>query len=259
MSRLMSSNNPSASIYEQLRQQDEDSEDLDVEQHAGSLADGVNRRAGLTTQAMNDSTPQILRKDRRQDARGQLHAHTLRKDKGQTQLQSRRHVRHSTLLDVEDADDDVPASLLIDHNPRDIDPGSIHLPPPPSVMSDGLPSDGGPSAGQGFHTSQRRPSQTPFAARPVEGILGGNLATADPREKAMFRWVNVIDLDNFLLEVYDYYVHHGFWSTLLSRFFNLLTVAFVVGFSIFLTQCIEYREIRGSTKMSDVTCAALYQ
>ena len=258
----MSSHNPSASIYEQLREQDEEPEDLDVEHRAGLAADGVSGRDDFTSQALNNSSQQALRGASRQDghtaARGQIQGHIPQKDKGRTQNRSRRHGRHSKLLDVEEADDDVPASLLIDHNAQDIGPGSINLPPPPSVMSDGaLPGDNaGPPAVQDLYARQRRApgssAQPSFTARPVNGIIGGNLATADPKEKAMFRWVNVVDLDNFLLEVYTYYIHHGFWSTLLTRFFNLLNVAFVVGFSIFLTQCIDYREIRGSTKMSEI-------
>lgn len=56
----------------------------------------------------------------------------------------------------------------------------------------------------------------------------------------MWRWTNVVNLDNFLGDVYSYYIHHGMWSILLRRVFGLLTSAFLVGFSLFLTQCINY-------------------
>ncbi|OCT52976.1 Autophagy-related protein 9 [Cladophialophora carrionii] len=263
MSRLMSSNNPSASIYETLREQDEDSEGLDVEETAAMAPEGGNRRDSFTDRASIDFGAQRHRKDvpppSQRATRGQAHNQMPRKDKSRMQNRSRRHGRHSKLLGVEEADDDVPASLLIDHHAQDIDPDSITLPPPPSSMPDGLPrrDDTGPSSIPRGTDMRRRPdlhpsSQNPSRAQPVSGIVGGNLASADPKEKAMFRWVNVTDLDNFLLEVYTYYLHHGFWSTLLMRFFNLLNVAFIVGFSIFLTQCIDYREIRGSTKMSEI-------
>ncbi|KAJ9603586.1 autophagy protein atg9 [Cladophialophora chaetospira] len=260
MSRLMSSNNPSASIYEQLREQDEDSEGLDIEETAGMAADAANRRDSFNDQALNEFNPQPLRRGGRNDApapaRGQGLSQIPRKDKSRTQNRSRRHVRHSKLLDVEEADDDVPASLLIDHHAQDIDADSITLPPPPSSMPDGLlgQDDAGPSTRS---QPRRRPtsqstSGPPSRTKPINGIIGGDLASADPKEKAMFRWVNVVDLDNFLLEVYTYYLYHGFWSTLLMRCFNLLNVAFVVGFSVFLTQCIDYRKIRGSTMMSEI-------
>ena len=260
MSRLMSSNNPSASIYETLREQDEDSEGLDVEQATIMAADGINRRDSFNDQALNEFSPQAQRQRAVHDTtHSQDRPRLLRKDKSRARTRPRRHGRHSKLLDVEEADDDVPASLLIDHNAQDIDPDSITLPPPPSYMPDGLlgRENAGPSTTS--RNLQSRPSppsqrigQIPSGARPANGVIGAMLASADPTEKAMFRWVNVTDLDNFLLDVYNYYQAHGFWSTLLMRFFNLLNVAFVVGFSIFLTQCIDFRSIRGSSKTSEI-------
>lgn len=260
----MSTNNPSASIYETLREQDEYSEGLDVEETAAITANGVNRRDSFDDQALSHFNPHSQPRSTRQDphtatARTHTQSQMPRKDKSRTHTRSRRHGRHSKLLDVEEADDDVPASLLIDHNAHDIDPDSITLPPPPSSMPDdplGARGPGPSIPGQNFNARRRQPPQPasplPSGPRPVSGIVGGNLASADPKEKAMFRWVNVTDLDNFLLEVYTYYLQHGFWSTLLLRFFNLINSAFVVGFSIFLTQCINYQEIRGSTKMSEI-------
>jgi 5-formyltetrahydrofolate cyclo-ligase len=51
----------------------------------------------------------------------------------------------------------------------------------------------------------------------------------------MWRWANVENVDLFLQDVYSYYLSSGFWSTLLQRTLGLLTLAFVVGFTIFLT------------------------
>ena len=254
MSRLMNSNNPSASIYETLREQDEESEALDVEEAAANAADGTNRRDSWSDQPLNDWSPQTQRQDTRQDAgHGQGHPQLSRKHKSR-RARPRRHGRHSKLLDVEEADDDVPASLLIDHHAGDIDPDSITLPPPPSSIPDGPLGRGdvGPSTASRRRPASRLGGQTPARVRPINGIIGGNLATVDPREKAMFRWVNVTDLDNFLVDVYDYYIHHGFWSTILLRFFGLLNVAFIIGFTVFLTQCVNYRSIKGSNKMSEI-------
>ena len=259
MSRLLSSNNPSASIYETLREHDEDSEGLDVEDIAGIAANGGHRRDSFSDQALRGLSPQTHTQGIRQDTpRGQGQNQLLRKDKSRARNRPRRHGRHSKLLDVEEADDDVPASLLIDHNAQEIDTDSMTLPPPPSSMPDPLlgrdTSD--PSTARRFPSRRSPPSrssgQTSSRARPVNGVVGAILASADPKEKAMFRWVNVTDLDNFLFEVYDYYLAHGFWSTLLKRFFDLLNIAFVLGFTIFLTQCIDYRAIKGSTKTSEI-------
>ncbi|OAL24265.1 hypothetical protein AYO20_10692 [Fonsecaea nubica] len=266
ISRFTGANNPSASIYDAIRQEDEDSDNFDVEETAGLTADRVNGRDGYNNQELHQSALRSHWRSPSHDGRGapltgatSPESHVQRKDTRRNQNKTRRTPRVHKLLDVEEADDDVPASLLIDPNPIGLDHGSMSLPPPPSLMPEGLLQgrDASPStAAQDFHTRYRpKPNKRSLKAaqvRPAGGIVGGNLASADPKEKAMFRWVNVTDLDNFLLEVYTYYLNHGFWSTILMRFFNLLTVAFVVGFSIFLTQCINYRDIRGSTTMSDI-------
>ncbi|WWD05169.1 hypothetical protein V865_003242 [Kwoniella europaea PYCC6329] len=62
-------------------------------------------------------------------------------------------------------------------------------------------------------------------------------------EKALWKWVNVEDLDGFLQEVYDYYKGKGIWCIALARALNLLTTFFVIAFSTFLTSCIDYKKL----------------
>nr|XP_019045197.1 autophagy-like protein 9 [Kwoniella bestiolae CBS 10118]OCF24127.1 autophagy-like protein 9 [Kwoniella bestiolae CBS 10118] len=62
-------------------------------------------------------------------------------------------------------------------------------------------------------------------------------------EKALWKWVNVEDLDGFLQEVYDYYKGMGIWCIALARALNLLTTFFVIAFSTFLTSCIDYKRL----------------
>jgi autophagy-related protein 9 len=245
MSRLMSSNNPSASIYETLREHDEDSEGLDVEETAALDAGRVDRRDSFHDSDFSPPPHRPIPPTTRTTHRGSGPGQIPRKDKSRMSNKPRRQGRHSRLLDVEEADDDVPASLLIDHHAQNVNPGSITLPPPPSSMPDGLSSPR-------HRPSSMSGNQVPPRAKPVAGLVGGNLANADPKTKAMFRWANVTDLDNFLFEVYTYYQQHGYWSTILKRCFNFLNVAFVLGFSIFLTQCVDYRHVKGSTKMSEI-------
>lgn len=63
------------------------------------------------------------------------------------------------------------------------------------------------------------------------GLLGGNkrgkrkaqgAIGMDARERALWRWINVDDLDGFLQECYLYYVGRGIWAIGLSRLLNLL-------------------------------------
>ncbi|XP_014555871.1 hypothetical protein COCVIDRAFT_101311 [Bipolaris victoriae FI3] len=159
-----------------------------------------------------------------------------------------------------DDDDDVPQSLLLEggHGPA---PGS-------SKRGEGLPMPvPGPSTRQTraqwdatrtqqrLHDDDRRgaPSQPwGHTSRP------GHFA-ADPREKALWLWVNQTDLDNYMTEVYEYYVGCGIYSILLRKVLTLLQTAFVVGFMTFLGWCIDYSKFPDSNKMSQVLvpkCAA---
>jgi autophagy-related protein 9 len=55
------------------------------------------------------------------------------------------------------------------------------------------------------------------------GALGRNgHLTVDPKQKALWLWVNVSDLDAFLAEVYEYYTGCGIYSILLRRLLTLL-------------------------------------
>lgn len=118
------------------------------------------------------------------------------------------------------------------------------LPPPPSAMSrpssDDSEQDDDPppdftSRVPTSPTPRRReyPSDSPatgwgglhLGGGPVGGILGAQQAAGmGARERALWRWINVEDLDSFLQEVYIYYVGKGIWAIALSRLLNLLYV-----------------------------------
>lgn len=68
-------------------------------------------------------------------------------------------------------------------------------------------------------------------------------AGLDEYQQALWRWVNVYNLDEYLQDVYDYYAHSGFTSIALSRILNLLTVGFVIAFATFLWGCIDYSKL----------------
>ncbi|GAA6039812.1 hypothetical protein JCM8097_004231 [Rhodosporidiobolus ruineniae] len=162
------------------------------------------------------------------------------------------------------------------------------LPPPPSALSDGTTTDASTDdedadAPPDFTTriplvssaapssDRRRPSRPSHAASsssaslsassaaghrrrgPTGGILGsGPAAGLSAREKALWRWVNVEDLDGFLQQVYLYYVGKGIWAIGLERVLNLLTVGWVIGFSTFLLGCIDYSRLWDSHRLGEV-------
>ncbi|KAK9460040.1 autophagy protein Apg9-domain-containing protein [Lipomyces oligophaga] len=74
----------------------------------------------------------------------------------------------------------------------------------------------------------------------------------DARDLAIWRWANVGNLDVFLSQVYEYYTGKGVYNILLKQFINLATFAFVVGFTIYLTSCIDYSSIRVSHTLKEV-------
>ncbi|KAF2115252.1 autophagy-related protein 9 [Lophiotrema nucula] len=155
-----------------------------------------------------------------------------------------------------DEDDDVPESLLLE--------GTAHPPPHPAnrihAPVEGLPPPvPGPSTRrtqaqwETTRRQQRLHNEAPNSAPAPLGITAraGPFAV-DPKERAMWLWVNITDLDSFLLEVYNYYTGCGMWSIVLRRTLRLLQLLFVVTFVTFLTWCIDYSSLSEPHKMSEV-------
>ncbi|KIS67278.1 uncharacterized protein UMAG_04380 [Mycosarcoma maydis] len=106
-----------------------------------------------------------------------------------------------------------------------------------------------PSASLSYASNRSRKRRTnPSDPRSRASAVGGLSA----KQKALWMWANVDNLDAFLQEVYAYYVGRGAICIALSRSLNLLTVAFVICFSTFLFGCIDYSSIRHDGQLSDV-------
>jgi autophagy-related protein 9 len=52
-------------------------------------------------------------------------------------------------------------------------------------------------------------------------VARGSIAS-NPREKALWRWVNTSNLDSFMRDVYDYYEGGGLWCILCANALWLL-------------------------------------
>lgn len=74
----------------------------------------------------------------------------------------------------------------------------------------------------------------------------------DRREKALWMWANVENLDEFLSEMYAYYTGKGVVCIALGRALNLLTIAFVIGFSTFLFGCLDFTKARHNGNLSEL-------
>lgn len=53
-------------------------------------------------------------------------------------------------------------------------------------------------------------------------------------------WNHVEDLDSFFRRVYWYHQKHGFWCMVVQEFLELVQFIFVIAFSVFLLQCVDY-------------------
>jgi autophagy-related protein 9 len=159
-----------------------------------------------------------------------------------------------------DDDDDVPQSLLLE--------GGHDAGPSSNQRNEGLPMPvPGPSTRQTrAHWDATRTQQqlhtedgSTAPARTWGHTSRPGHFAADPKEKALWLWVNQTDLDSYMTEVYEYYVGCGIYSILLRRAITLAQTAFVVGFMTFLGWCIDYSKLSNSNKMSQVLvpkCAA---
>lgn len=278
LSRLLPTNSAGRSIYDDLRAHDEASES-DIEEQAGMAIDEENLRfhddelggadvfTGEDSRLTTESTAFLA---------GQQQG--IRPSPGrQDNKAPRTHSKwtQSPRLLEEDGDDDVPASLLIEgNNPHSGTPARPSKSPPNPQRR--KPPVSGPSNRESdAHWEAARAQQRLYeddeagtrhmtqATRPNIGLL-----TSNPRERAMWRWINITNLDSFIRDVYDYYLGSGIWCMILARVLNLLlvlyfqysdftnpahsTIIFVAVFTTFLTQCVNFQEIPQSRTLSQV-------
>ncbi|KAI9755565.1 MAG: autophagy protein atg9 [Lichina confinis] len=268
LSRLLPPTTGSPSVYETLKQHDESSDASDVEERAGLALDEENlgqqfeghdldqaEAAALEdSPAPSDESPPPFEGDiklRRSASWAQ------NKAPGGQPSRPRWMSPGGPFAAAEEGDDEVPPSLLIEggEDPTKVSAGGKDDPmlrdhyavPGPSSAQPRTQWRAARTRQSLYHDDPRTTPPAKVAPRMRKG-----LTLIDPRERAMWRWANVENLDNFLKDVYDYYLGKGIWSIMLSRVLNLLTLGFVVGFSTFLTMCIDYRKVPHSRTMSQI-------
>lgn len=249
VSRLLGGNDASPSIYEALQQHDQDSDDSGLDDRASMALDEENLGAQIN---------QFHADDIRLQASGTVGLDGAVRPTGRLQRDREGRPRN---VDLDDADDEVPASLLIEGNKPGPGPRGLDSPSPRRTAHPNIPVSGPTNATirSQWQTTQRHqrlhPLEEVSASRvnPIANPQG--LSLADPKQKAMWRWANVENLDNFLAEVYMYYLGNGFVSILLHRLLSMLTSAFVFGFMVFLGNCINYDKLRKGSDMSTIVTA----
>lgn len=235
------------SVYETLRQQS------DVEERAAMMLDEENLSTGFHDYELDDALADATAD---QGAPSRI-GHSSRQSQGTSarKAQSRARTPHAAgRVNIDDLDDEVPQSLLIEdeQGPSPVSRAGQNRALPPPVSG---PSSRATRAKWQATQEQQRLHQDPIFPRThskENSRRGHPLGMMDPKDRAMWMWTNVENLDNFLKDVYDYYTGNGIWCILLNRVLNLLTLAFVVAFSMFLGSCINYKEIPDSKKMSQI-------
>ena len=225
LSRILPSGN-GESIYETLRQNEDSSDHSDIEEQAGMALDEENLRKGFNdyeldqvlTNADLSSTPssKILASNRPNEQR----------TRGARQFSAQTRFAQGKAA-LEELDDDVPQSLLFEGDrPQVMAPRQQQRQStiPATLSTLALPETRAKwQAAQEQHLHLESDMlQSPQSRHPPHRVQVGRVA--HPREKAMWRWANVENLDNFLKDVYDYFLGNGIWCILLSRVLNLLLV-----------------------------------
>lgn len=228
----------SPSVYEAIREHDADSDPSDIEDRAGMAAADTGRERfsdGELEDALADgqesriSSPSgaLLGERLPLKMAGRHGSPSASRRRGPSR--PRWMGQHSPSgYELDDRDEDVPQSLLVEgHDEEDL---RSRLPPPPQSMpSHSRTPSPQPSPQARQPRWDRSPAQRhsdTHAGNPITRWFVAQqhpgLAFIDPKKKAMWRWANVEDLDNFLKDVYVYFLGNGFWSILLSRTLNLL-------------------------------------
>ncbi|KAL0936678.1 autophagy protein Apg9 [Colletotrichum truncatum] len=255
-SRLGQPTRGSRSSYEALRG-GRDS-DPDIEEQAGLDVDEENLKehfqdydldqvrgiAADDSHATLESNPNLFKSPR--EASGQ----------GSQRTRARRDPGARWHRQEDDADNDVPASLLVE--PHDVEGDVKAATRKKQLLYPARPAAiPGPSTRRTFaqwETTQAQqrlhPADSIKPIRPHTKRLSRGLVANNEKEKALWRWVNISNLDFFIQDVYYYYRGSGFWCIVCARALHLLESAFFAVFLTFMTQCVDYSLISDKNKKS---------
>lgn len=159
-----------------------------------------------------------------------------------------------------DVDNDVPASLLVEHhaakeanNTKGKD--ARRSKPSKTAAIPGLSTRRHRRQWEAAKDQHRlhddvlagEPSRSRDEPRAVASTVVGTV-----KQKAEWRWANVNNLDRFMQDVYDYYRGNGFWCILVDRLLHLIEIGFIAVFFTFLTQCVSYGKLPSSKSMGQI-------
>ena len=205
LSKFLSPTAGDPSIYETLQQQDEELNQSDIEERAGMALDEENLAIGFHDYELDEN---------------------LAGNAAENQVAGPRppEINYQPRPTTDELDDEVPQSLLIEDQNDTLPAATARqtqaLPPP----IPGPASRGARAQWQKTQEQQRlhRHLSPQSAQTRVKDRNSYPMGMIDPKQRAMWMWANVENLDNFLQDVYDYFVGNGIWCIFLSRLLNLL-------------------------------------
>lgn len=239
ISRLLPTRSDSPSVYDTIREHEDNDTNTDTSDDERGRALALDER-NLEEQSFNldieaanldleesrvtSQNTGFLRKSIR-------HGQTRTLDPGMSRAHPFSRGRKSTrLLDVEEVDDEVPASLLIEGRELGGEPTSSNPADGAGKAEYAVPSLKSPnrSTRSQWETVRENQRLHPLDAPPSTNVTNKTgkalpgLGLAHPKDKAMWRWANVENVDNYIRDVYVYYIENGVWSILLGRCLYLL-------------------------------------
>ncbi|KJZ70407.1 hypothetical protein HIM_10211 [Hirsutella minnesotensis 3608] len=249
-SRFATSTRAARSFYEELHSHD----DVDLEEGADMDIDEENLRqrlSGVDLEAASTTDRRIAT-----GSAARAHGHL---GKATRQYQGRGEVSTRWSSNDDDIDSDVPASLLVE--PNDIDPTSplAHVRTKRDsqvpVGDTGGDSGGLPRTPWGDAMAQQRLHQDETHSQPRIShprSLTTNTVAGGRRERALWQWANVANLDSFMRDVYQYYEGGGLLCILCTNALWLLETLFVAVLLTFLSQCVDYSRVPHSKSLDQV-------
>ncbi|KAI6748428.1 hypothetical protein HG530_015464 [Fusarium avenaceum] len=249
-SQLKSPTRGTRPFYKQLRSGESDEYDPGLdEENLGHRFDGFHaEELGISDSRMTVESAALDRK-----GKGKA---TSQRD---TQIRSPTGPLSRWNQQDEDGDNEVPASLLMEPNEvmnsNTTSPGrAIRSGNPRSPAAAGPSSARSRAQWETATAQQLLHHDDPYSVSKGEQPMpvARRTVSNNPREKALWRWVNTSNLDSFMRDVYDYYEGGGLWCILCANALWLIETLFVAILLTFLGQCIDYSKIPGSRSLHEV-------